>query len=222
MPTSSSFPLLVGSGWLLTIPWLAWRYRWSDPVERLQLKWFASAGIVSVVALIILLAVGLSGWNDPGLWWPIALYALAMTLVPVAVGVAILRYDLYAIDRIINRAIVYSALTALLAVAFAVTITALGTIARITLIGSGEGDAVIVALSTLTIAALFNPLRRLIQTAVDRRFDRARYDTTRTIDAFAERLRGTLDLEQLETEMLEVVRGALRPSIAGVWLGRGR
>ncbi len=208
-------PVILLAFGLAAVAWIGWRYRRSQGVERLQLKWFVSAAVVSLAALVVLITLGGAGRGTGTEWWPLLVYALSVTLVPIAVGVAILRYDLYAIDRIINRAIVYAAVTALLALVFAAIVVVVGAaLAGVT----NEYETVAVAISTLAVAALFSPIRGRIQRAVDRRFYRAKYDSTRTVDAFGERLRRTLDLEELEGEMLDVVERALRPRAAGVWL----
>ena len=206
---------LLGIGGLLACAWIAWRYRRSQGIERLQFKWFVSAAMVSLAALVVLVTISATGRASRTDWWPLLVYALSVMLVPIAVGIAILRYDLYAIDRLINRALVYGAATGLLVVLYAAMVV----VASQALAGlTNQGATFAVAVSTLTVAALFNPVRRRIQTAVDRRFYRSKYDATRTVDAFGERLRRTLDLDELEIEMLEVVARTVQPVNAGMWL----
>ena len=145
----------------------------------------------------------------------IVLYGVTGALVPIAIGVAILRYHLYAIDRLINRALVYGAVTGLLVVVYALMVVVTSSVmAGLT----NQGATLAVAVSTLTVAGLFDPVRRRMQTVVDRRFYRARYDATLTVDAFGERLRRTLDLETIETEMLEIIDRTLQPVTSGLWL----
>jgi hypothetical protein len=213
------FPAMLAISWTSAAVLLVWRYRRSSGIERLQLKWFASAAIATVFALAANLAVALGGAGAGANPWPSLAYSAANALVPVSIGIAILRYHLYAIDRLINRVMVYTAVTATLAVVFALVVVVVGgAMAAITT----ENQTIAVAISTLVVASLFSPLRRRIQDAVDRRFDRARYDATQTVEAFAGRLRQTIDLEELEAETIDVVRRTLRPATAGVWLGRGR
>jgi hypothetical protein len=210
-------PAVLASGLVICGAWIAWRYRHSEPLEQLQLKWFASAGLLSMVALGVIGVAGALGRGAEAGWWSLLIYAIAGSAVPIAICVAILRYHLYAIDRLVNRAMVYSAVTVTLGLVFAVLVVVVGgAMAAFT----AESQTIAVAISTLVVASLFSPLRRRIQDAVDRRFDRARYDATQTVDAFAGRLRETLDLGELEVEMVDVVHRTLRPAIAGVWLGR--
>jgi hypothetical protein len=216
-PAGDLIPITVGLGsvGLAAVAWIAWRYYTSTGVERLQLKWFVSASIVTLAALSMLVLIRGTARSGATPEWPLVVFAASMTLVPVAVGIAILRYHLYAIDRIINRVLVYSAVTALLAGVFAiVTVVVGGTLATVT----PENQTVAVALSTLIVASLFSPIRQRIQRAVDRRFYRARYDANMTVDRFAERLRRTLDLDELRGEVQAVVADTLHPTTVGVWL----
>jgi hypothetical protein len=144
---------------------------------------------------------------------------LAMLALPVAIGIAVLRYRLYEIDRIISRTIGWAIVTSGLLGVFAVLVVGLQAL----LDGVTQGDTLPVALSTLVAAALFQPIRRRVQHAVDRRFDRARYDGERTAAAFAERLRDEVDLEALADDLRSTVGHAVRPAAASVWLvGSGR
>ena len=134
--------------------------------------------------------------------------------VPAAAGIAILRYRLYEIDRIVNRTLVYGALTALLAGVYAALALWLP---RLLDLG---GSQLIVAASTLAVAALFGPVRRRVQWVVDRRFNRARYDLSRTVEAFSARLRDQVDLDTLADELLGVVDHTVQPTQASLWLRR--
>jgi hypothetical protein len=214
-PAPSVLVAIVGP---LVVAWVAWRYRRSRGVERLQLKWFASAVAVSS---LLFAAVGIAGTLDQGAGpnpWPLAAFALAASLTPIAVGIAILRYRLYAIDHLIDRAIAYGIVTAILVGLFAVLVVALtAALEPIT-----QGETVPVAAATIVVAALFQPVRRRVQRTIDRRFHRARYDAASTVDAFAERLRRTVDLGALEGELLAVVDGTVSPTASAVWVARGR
>jgi len=135
-------------------------------------------------------------------------------LLPVAVAVAILRYRLYDIDLLINRTVVYGATSAAIALTFFVGILAL----QAPLVPLTSGSELTVAASTLISFALFQPIRRRVQDAVDRRFDRARYDAARTLEAFADRLREEVDLDALRGDLLTAVERTMAPAHASVWL----
>jgi hypothetical protein len=183
-------------------------------VEREQLKWLTYSGAVAVVGLLLFLLPNAVGVGSlPG---PLGLAGIGFTAggvlgIPVAVGVAILRYRLYDIDRIINRTLVYGLLTALLGGTYAGMVLGLGQLL-------GRTSSLVVAVATLTIAAAFQPARRRIQSAADRRFNRRRYDAIQTIEAFSARLRQQLDLEALSAELLAVVNQTMEPTTASLWL----
>jgi hypothetical protein len=149
--------------------------------------------------------------------WTLLATAPLFIAFPVSVATAILRYRLYDIDRIINRTLAYGLLTALLAGLYAGTVLLLGQ-----LFGGigGEPPSWAIAGVTLGVAALFQPARHRIQNAVDRRFNRRRYDAAKTIEAFATRLRGEIDLDTLSAELLAVVDQTMQPTKASVWLRR--
>jgi hypothetical protein len=178
------------------------RFRRSQGVERQQLKWFTYAG-----ALVLLAPFSNSLLGNIS-------YVLVIAL-PVAVGIAILRYRLYDIDRIINRTLVYGLLTALLAGVYVGVVLVLGQLFG----GVGtDPPSWAVASATLGVAALFQPARRRIQTGVDRRFNRRRYDAAKTIEAFSARLRGEIDLDDLTVELLAVVDQTMQPTMSSLWL----
>jgi hypothetical protein len=192
----------------LVLASLILRYRRGTGIEQQQLKWFAAAVILTgscfAVALLPVGPLPIDFW----LAW-----ILAIPLIPIAIGIAILRYRLYDIDRIISRTISWSLLTGLLVACFAGLVIGLTS-----LLGSlAGGSTFAVAGSTLVVFALFQPLRRRIQVAVDRRFDRARYDARRTADAFAERLRNDVDLASVQGDLLGVVVGSLQPASVAIW-----
>jgi MFS family permease len=205
---------------------IALRLRRARGVERAQLKWITyAAGILMLTFVVLALIWGANGTRDPvsqravyliDVFLGIPMF-LAFTCIPVAIGIAILRYRLYDIDRLINRTLVYGALTAALAVSYHLAVAILHT----ALSPFGPGSELAVAGSTLAVAALFFPLRRRIQRAVDRRFYRSRYDASRTLNAFAARLRDEVDLGAVASDLLAVVHETLQPARASVWL-RGR
>ena len=156
------------------------RLKRSSGIERLQLKWFAFASALAPLAIVVcLVEIAVTGEDGPA---TVAALAAALVAIPLAIGVAVLRYQLYAIDRLINRSLVYLALTAGLALVFASVSLVLG-------VAIGSGSTVPTAGATLAVAVLFGPLRARMQLLVDRRFNRARYDGLRTVEAFLERLR---------------------------------
>ncbi len=192
------------------------RYRRARGVERAQIKWFAYLGLVFVPMLLIAFSVEgapagpLTTVSDVA--WIIGL--LALTLLPVTIGIAILRYRLYEIDRLVSRTISWAVITVILGSSFVlVVLIAQVLIAPVT--GSSE---LAVAGSTLFVFALFQPVRRRVQRVVDRRFNRARYDADRTVSAFAARLRDEVDLEHLRTEILATVTETVEPSRISLWL----
>jgi hypothetical protein len=185
------------------------RFRRSRGVERQQLKWFTYAA--ALMGLFLLL----SDYLFPQGGVVEVLYGLVVALVPVAAGVAVLRYRLYDIDRLVNRTLVYGALTALLGGVYAGAVLVLGQ-----LFGGVGGDppSWAVAGATLAVAALFQPARRRTQQVVDRRFNRRRYDAAETIQAFSTRLRDQIDLDTLSAELLAVVDQTMEPTRVSLWL----
>ncbi len=207
--------LLVGvPTMLLCVASLVARFRSSGGEERQQLKWFVYASVLNVGTLLIPSA-GTSNAVS-------VLQIATFPLVPVAAGIAILRYRLYDIDIIINRTLVYGSLTAALALAYLGSVVSLQYAFRV--LTSGNSQLAIVA-STLLIAALFNPLRRRLQASVDRRFYRDKYDARKTLEAFSAKLRDEVDLDDLTGELTGAVRDTVRPAYVSLWLkepGEGR
>jgi hypothetical protein len=202
--------LLIGiPTMLLSVASLDLRFRRSRGEERQQLKWFVYAGVLVVGALFVPLLV-------PGAAASL-LQLLVMPSLPVAAGIAILRHRLYDIDLIINRTLVYGALTATLIVVYVGGIVLLQGLFR-TLTGQ-ESQLAIVA-STLTIAALFTPLRRRIQSFIDRRFYRRKYDAAKTLEAFSARLRDEVELDTLADDLVGVIQVTVQPAHASLWLRR--
>lgn len=191
------------------------RFRRGDSIQRQQVKWLAAVVIVGATSVLVGLLV-----NDPFPDLGTALVivgVMALFVLPFVIGIAILRYRLYEIDRIISRTVAYVLITAVLVGAYAALVVILGG----PLAGATGGDTISVALSTLAVAALFQPLRRRVQSLVDRRFDRARYDGQRLADAFAARLRDEVDIAAVTADLDSTVRAAVRPTTTGLWV-RGR
>jgi len=200
--------LLVGvPTMLLCVTSLVIRFRCSQGGERQQLKWFVYAGVLNVGIFLI---PGADSSNAVSL-----LQIATLPLLPVAAGIAILKHGLYDIDIIINRTLVYGALTAALALAYLGSVVSLQYAFRV--ITSGNSQLAIVA-STLLIAALFNPLRRRLQASVDRRFYRDKYDARKTLEAFSAKLRHEIDLDDLTGELTGAVRDTVRPAYVSLWL----
>jgi MFS family permease len=190
------------------------RFRRADPTQRQQLKWFAFVIGVCVISVLVALAVVAVLPIVATVLWGVATVGVVAGL-PVAVALAILRYRLYDIDRLINRTVVYATLTAVLGLGYAGAVLALGQLFG----GVGERTpSWAVAGVTLAMAALFQPARRRIQQAVDRRFNRRKYNTAKTIEAFSTRLRDQIDLDTLSTELLAVVDQTMKPTRASLWL----
>jgi hypothetical protein len=183
------------------------RFRRAGGMERQQLKWLTYAAGALLIAPVIQ-----DSWL--GGWATVAVDLLQFA-IPAAIGIAILRYRLYDIDRLINRTLTYGLLTTLLAGVYAGLVLALGQAFG----GLGtQPPSWAVAGATLTVAALFQPARRRIQQDVDRRFNRRRYDAAKTIEAFSTRLREEIDLDTLSAELLAVVNQTMQPISASLWL----
>jgi hypothetical protein len=188
------------------------RARRAGRVERQQIKWLAYGGAV-VVGLIFVAGV-ISIWSATA---SIAVISLALLGLPVSTGVAIVRYRLYDIDLLINRTLVYGVLTGTLALVYFGGVAATQTIFR-TLTGQEQQPQLAIVVSTLVIAALFNPLRRRIQGFIDRRFYRRKYDAAKTLEAFSARLRDETDLDALSDDLVGVVRETMQPAHVSLWL----
>jgi hypothetical protein len=190
------------------------RFRRARGDERQQIKWFASAVALTLVWILVFGQSALRGL--PG-----AIVALSALLVipsiPIVTGIAILRYRLYDVDRIINRTLVYASLTAILVGVYFGGVTATQALFR-TLTGQEQSPQLVVVASTLVIAALFNPLRRRIQSFIDLSFYRSKYDAAKTLEGFSMKLRDETDLEALSDELVGVVRGTMQPAHVSLWL----
>jgi len=203
-------PFIVGLGAMLG----RWR-RATGPVRQ-QFRWLIAAFVVEFAATLVWVVVTfVLGAQPNGPAW--LLTVASFVAVPVAVAVSVLRYRLYEIDRIISRSVSWAAVTGILVATFVALVIGL----QAALDGVTQGQTLAVAASTLAAFALFQPLRRRVQRAVDRRFDRARYDSHRTAETFAERLRDEVDLGAVQSSLTDLVEGSLRPVTMTLWL-RGR
>jgi uncharacterized membrane protein YfcA len=183
---------------------LAFRYRRAGTAERAQLKWLVYVGAVIVVAALAsvpVASINLQNATGTG----------AVALVPMAIGIAVMRYRLYDIDRIISRTVAYAIVTGLLAGAYAGLVLLATHVLRL-------HAPVAVAAATLAAAALFTPVRRRVQRAVDRRFNRVRYDGDRIVEEFAAGLKDAVDLETVRTGLAGVVNQAPEPAHVSVWV----
>jgi len=193
------------------------RFRRSRGIERQQMKWFAYMIVVLIGGSV--LAGGISDVTGVG-WLEGSSFVLSLVglmCLPIAVGIAILRYRLYEIDIIINRTLVYGSLTLMLLVVYFGGVATTQAIFRV-LTGQQQQPQLAVVVSTLVIAALFSPLRRRIQSFIDRRFYRKKYDAGKTLEAFSSRLRDETDLEALNDELVSVVRETIQPAYVSLWL----
>jgi hypothetical protein len=198
------FPVF-GLCWLASLAGQAASWRRSSGERRQQLKWLLAGSATGLIGVMLAVTLG----NSSGLWGLVGF--LAITALPVSMGVAILKYRLYDIDRIISRTLAYAIVTGLLAGVYA------GLVLLTTQVRHFQ-TSVAVAVSTLIAAALFNPLRRRVQRAVDRRFNRARYDADQAVAAFAGRLKDAVDLEAVRDDLASVVHQALEPVNVSLWL----
>jgi hypothetical protein len=209
----TAFPLL----YVVAASSLFVRLRYATEVERQQLKWLAYAAAGFALGVILVL---LSGVLNTPAWFDRTANAVFLATsegIIVAIGIAILRYRLYDIDLLINRTLVYGLLTAVLALVYFGGVTATQALFR-TLTSEEQLPQLIVVASTLLIAALFTPLRRRIQSFIDRSFYRSKYDAAKTLEGFSIKLRDETDLEALSGDLVEVVRETMQPAHVSLWL----
>ncbi|TDO48409.1 hypothetical protein EV643_10738 [Kribbella sp. VKM Ac-2527] len=196
---------------------LAVRFRRSRGVERQQISWMFYLGALLIGSFPVTTALSFTNLHVGGI--PVSELALAglVLAIPLAVGIAILRYRLYDVDVVVNRTLVYGALSVTLGAAY------IGSVLLLQLVLSPvtRGSGLAVAVSTLVVAGLFRPARSRIQAMVDRRFFRRRYDATRTLEAFGARLREQLDLDALGTDLQAVARDTMQPVHVSLWLRSG-
>jgi hypothetical protein len=204
--------LVIGGSMVASAVSVIVRARHAGRVERQQIKWLAYGGAV-VVGTIFVAGVIAIRYDTVG----IALISLALLGLPVFTGIAIVRYRLYDIDVVINRTLVYGSLTAALALTYFGGVATTQAIFR-TLTGQEQQPQLAIVVSTLVIAALFNPLRRRIQSFIDRRFYRSKYDAAKTLEAFSAKLRDETDLDALNAELVGVVRETMQPAHVSLWL----
>jgi hypothetical protein len=188
------------------------RTRRAGRTERQQIKWLAYGGALAVGAFFVGGVIYI--WSGDA---AIAVISLGLLGVPIFTGVAIARYHLYEIDIVINRTLVYGALSAALVAVYFGGVATLQALFR-TLTGQEQQPQLAIVVSTLAIAALFNPLRRRIQSFIDRRFYRSKYDLRKTLGAFSAKLRDETDLEALSDDLVGVVRETMQPVHVSLWL----
>jgi hypothetical protein len=186
------------------------RMRRAGDEQRQQIKWLAYGGVVAVGTIFV--GGLISIWS---VLVSIAIVAIALLVLPVFTGVAIVKHRLYDIDVVINRTLVYGSLTVMLALVYFGGVAGLQ---RLLAPVTGQDSQLVIVVSTLAIAALFNPLRRRIQDFVDRRFYRNKYDATRVLEAFSARLREETDLDRLNGDLMAVVRDTVQPAHVSLWL----
>jgi hypothetical protein len=208
---------LIFTGGLVASGSLILRLRKGSWVERQQIKWLAYAAAAAtgggILAYTLPEAMGAPWVTSAGY----VLSVLGVLGIPISIGIAILRYRLYEIDTLINRTLVYGLLTVLLAVVYFGGVATTQAIFR-ALTGQEQQPQLAIVVSTLVIAALFNPLRRRIQSFIDRRFYRRKYDAAKTLEAFSAKLRDETDLDALNAELVGVVRETMQPAHVSLWL----
>jgi hypothetical protein len=194
------------------------RFRRSRGIERQQLKWFVYAMAIGLIGGLCLVA---TAWFNVNIT-SASVWTLVTVGLPISAGIAILRYRLYDIDIIIKRTLVYGSLTAILAALYFALVIGAQTLTKLVTGQQVGQQPVVIVLSTLLIAALFQPLRHRLQRTIDRRFDRSHYDAAKTVAAFSASLRSEVNLQQLNERLLGVVEETMRPTHASLWLRQAK
>ena len=207
-PVQGAISLLFGLFAVATVIHQVRSFRGSRGELREQLKWLGAGGATAIIVLLTTII-----WKSAPSFVGNVLLPIALTALPVGIGVGILKYRLYDIDRLVSRTLSYAVLTALLGGTF------IGLIALTTDTFALSGR-VGVAASTLVAAALFNPLRIRVQRIVDRRFNRAHYDAEATVAAFTSRLRDAVEIDAIRSDLLDAVNRAVQPTHASIWIKR--
>jgi len=216
------YPLVILVPLVAMIVSQIYRYRRvSTPIQRQQTKWIVLGGTVAIGFVILLFSVSsffpnsvTSNYLGGQIFGNIA-FPLAVLPVPLSIGFSILRYRLYDIDLLINRTLVYGSLSAILALVYFGLILGLQYLLRGII---SQNNSVAIVVSTLSIAALFQPLRHRIQRVIDRRFYRRKYDAAKVVEAFSATLRNEVDLEQLSENLITVVQETMQPAHLSLWL----
>jgi hypothetical protein len=210
-------------GFFLTVPSIAagpisllLRFRRARGDQRQQIKWLAFAGSLTAITLLAAFVIGLTSLGGRADDILNAVILLSIAAIPVCAGIAILKDRLYDIDLVINRTLVYGAITVMLGSVYVAGVVGLGSLVRS--ITGQENNSLVIAASTLGVAALFRPARRGIQGFIDRRFYRRKYDAARTLEFFSARLREQVDLDSLAGELVGVVRDTMQPAHVSLWL----
>ena len=193
------------------------RLRRAGELERQQIKWFVYATALAIGGAVLTFPVSEAIGSVSLKWISFVPLVAGVIAIPISMGMAIMRYRLYDIDRIINRTLVYGSLTAMLALFYFGGVTVTQALLR-TLTGQEQLPQLVVVASTLLIAALFTPLRRRIQSLIDSRFYRRKYDARKTLEAFSTKLRDETDLEALSDDLVGVVRETMQPAHVSLWL----
>jgi len=205
---------LIVASVVLAVSSLVLRFLRSVDAERQQIKWFAYAGLVVLGSLVIQMAVfSIVPETETLVDVSNALFSLTLTLIPVTIGLAVLRYRLYDIDRIISRTLAYGLVSTILIGGYLLAVLALQSVLPL-----NEDSPVIVAVSTLAVVAAFGPLRARIQFLVDKRFNRSRYDAQVILDEFSSRLRAQVDLDRLSDQLVSTVDRTMQPEHVSLWL----
>lgn len=189
------------------------RYRHAHDAQRRQIKWF----VYGAALMALLIAVTASIFPEQSVGSSLG-FGVAFVMLPLGAGIGVLRYRLYDIDVLINRTLVYGSLTALLAALYFASVIGMQQLVRLVSGAQAENNPLVIVLSTLLIAALFQPLRHRIQAGIDHRFFRAKYDATRTLDAFAASLRSEIELAQLSDHLVGMVEETMQPAHVSLWL----